>query len=121
MARIGQFVKAPVAFKEADGRSKVRPVLILAKAKMKDGSVVYLTAPASTQAHKTRGDVEVILRKDEAIKVGLSEESVLRFSRQSLVAVLDRDVTNLFGHYTALSGATQRAIGNAAKSVGCEL
>lgn len=118
MAKIGQFIKASVAFHEEDGRSKVRPCLILAKARHGE-NMVYLCAPLSTQIGKTHGDSEIVLRKNEALMAGMPEESVIRLSRSSLVPVLDRDMTNVYGHVKDLPPSVQQAIKNAAKSLGC--
>lgn len=119
MAKTAQFIRATVPFEEDDGRSKARPCLILAKARHGENTV-YLCAPLSTKVDKAHGGIEVVLRGNEAAKVGLTE-SVIRFERKHLVPILDHDVSNVYGHVSDLPADVQRAIKNAAKSLGCVL
>ncbi len=118
MAKIGQFIKANVAFHEEDGRSKCRPCLILAKARHGE-NMVYLCAPLSTQTGKTHDWHEIVLCANDALMAGIAEASVIRLSRSSLVPVLDRDMTSVYGHVKDLPASVQQAIKNAAKSLGC--
>lgn len=120
MAKAGQFIRAVVPFKEDDGRSKVRPLLVLAEAKL-EGNKVYLCAPQSTQTGKCHGDAEVVVTYEDAMAVGLQNSAVIRFSRQSLVAIMDRDVSNTYGTVSQMSKNAQRAMRNAARSVGYSL
>ncbi len=118
--KVGQFIRARVEFRENDGRSKIRPCLVLGTAKH-GGHTVYLCSPGSTKTGKVQGAVEVILNHEEAVKVGYLEETVFRFSRCSLVAILDRDVSSVYGSCHDTSPAIHRAILNAAHSIGCPL
>ena len=120
MAEPGQFVRAVVSFEENDGRRKPRPIFILAKIEHQ-GSFIYLAAPGSTKVGKCRGDIEVVLNQDDAAKLELAESTVLRFSRQSLRAVMDKDITHFYGDYTLLSPSLQLSLQHAAKACGCPL
>lgn len=120
MAQVGQFIRASVPFEEKDGRSKVRPCLVLAKARHEKG-IVFLCAPLSTQTAKSHGGIEVVLRREEAASAGLTDSSVVRFERRHLVPVLASDVANEYGRIGDLPASAQRAIKNAAKSLGCVL
>lgn len=117
MAKIGQFVWAKIAFAEGDGRYKVRPVLILDRQKLKDGSMVYLAAAKYSAYHKQRGAVEVVMSAEDALAVGMDAEGVLRFSREDLVAFMDKDITSELSHYTKLAAIRAEGIRRAAKSV----
>lgn len=119
--KAGQFARAFVAFSEEDRRGKYRPVLILAKARMANGTVVYLVAPDSTKVDKCHGDFEVVLSLSDAESAGMDQASVLRFSRQSLRAVREQDISHTYGRICDLPQAKQIAIRHAAKAVGCEL
>ncbi|PZP60221.1 MAG: hypothetical protein DI596_06095 [Azospira oryzae] len=114
---IGTFVRARVPFQEGDGRYKIRPVLILGRARTPKGDVVYIGAAKFSSSAKVRGEVEVILTDAEARAVGLEGEGVLRFSRQSLVAFLDQDVISEGRSYKALPNTKALAIENAARAV----
>lgn len=116
---IGQFVLALVPFHEDPSKSKFRPILILDTAVLKNGDVVYLAAPESTKVEKCRGDLEVIIHREASHAIGMDAEAVLRFSRDSLVAVMAKDVAKVFGHYKKLSPELQLSIEHAAKSIGC--
>lgn len=120
MARIGQFVWATVPFVEGDGRAKVRPVLILAKAKTPNGEIAYLAAAKYSSTQKVRGDVEVVPTA-EALEVGMDKEGVLRFSRDSLVCFTDSNIRSEGEHFTRLSGSKKESIRRAAKAVRVDL
>lgn len=121
MARIGQFVWATVPFVEGDGRAKVRPVLILAKAKTPNGEIAYLAAAKYSSTQKVRGDVEVVLTQAEALEVGMDKEGVLRFSRDSLVCFTDSNIRSEGEHFSRLSGSKKESIRRAAKAVRVDL
>lgn len=117
MAKIGQFVNAAVSFREMDGRSKVRPVLVLGKTRAPNGDVVYIAAPRYSAVDKVRGDVEVVMSEPDSQLVGLTKSAVVRFSRDSLVAFLEKDIQNEWGHYSALPARVRNSLESAAKSV----
>jgi hypothetical protein len=119
-AKVGQFIKAKVQFEEDDGRYKIRPCLVLRKVRT-DFGVVYLCAPMSSQINKSRGDEEVVISQKDAMSVGFSASSVIRFSSISRVAVLEADVTNVFGSFKSLPSLTNKAICRAAKTIGFPL
>lgn len=120
--KIGQFIKAKVEFEEEDGRYKVRPCLVLDKARYpQTGEMVYLVAQLSTKTDKVRGAVEVILEESIAKAAGLDAKSVIRFSRTSLIPLLEKDVTNTLGSVKDLPKLSLVAIQKAALSVGCKL
>jgi len=121
MAKVGTFVWATIPFAEGDGRKKIRPVLVLAKMRSSSGDVVYLGAGKYSATDKVRGAVEVVLSQSEAVEIGFDKEGVLRFSRDSLVAFLDRDVQSEVGHFSRLGAGKQEAIRRAAKAVRIEL
>ena len=121
MAKAGTFVWANIPFAEGDGRSKIRPVLILARTRLPNGDIAYLGAGKYSSTDKVRGGIEVILTQAEALEVGMDKAGVLRFSRGDLVAFLDRDVQSEPGHYSRLSASKQEAIRRAAKAVRIDL
>lgn len=117
MAKIGQFVSAVIPFSEDDGRYKVRPVFILGKTKAANGETVYIAAPRFSATEKCRGDVEVVMNESDSITVGLTKAAVVRFSKESLVAFLEKDIQNEWGNYSKLPSRVQTSLENAAKSV----
>lgn len=117
MPKKGTFVWAEIPYREEDGRQKRRPVLILDRIRRENGDVVYLGAAKYSATEKCRGDVEVVLSRQEAQRLGLDKEGVIRFSRDSLVAFFDRDIVGEREHYTVLSPRTRAALERAAKSV----
>jgi hypothetical protein len=116
--KIGQFIRAEVAFHENDGRNKVRPCLILDIARSPSGQMVALCAPCSSKTNKSHGNVEVCLSEHETSRVGIQGETVVRFSKKSIVAIQENQVTNVYEKYTKLSSTAVRSIQNAAKSIG---
>lgn len=88
MAKAGTFVWANIPFAEGDGRSKIRPVLVLARTRLPNGDVAYLGAGKYSSTDKVRGSIEVMLTQAEALEVGMDKAGVLRFSRGDLVAFL---------------------------------
>lgn len=121
MAKAGQFVWADIPFAEGDGRKKTRPVLVLAKTRMPNGDIAILGAGKYSATEKCRGDVEVVLSAADAAEVGMDKEGVLRFSRTSLVAFLDRDIRSEGLHISRLPASKQEAIRRAAKAVRIDL
>jgi hypothetical protein len=117
----GCFVWASFPFAEGDGRAKVRPAFVLAVAET-NGKKVLLCAGKFSAVEKVRGCVEVFLSADESQSIGLDHrEGVLRFSRQSIQAVMDFDVISTTGSLSMLPLLKQEAIWRAARAIGITL
>lgn len=115
----GQFIWGRFPFAEGDGRAKVRPALILSVAST-NGHKVFLCAGLYSATEKVRGAVEVCLTPEECQLIGLGhQDSVLRFSRQQIQALMDRDVCSSIGSVSDLPCEKQASIFRAAKSIGC--
>ena len=117
---IGKFVWAAVPFAEGDGRYKIRPALVIAQAEMGDENV-FLLAPRYSAADKCKGGNEVVMDSDDAIRVGLDHEGVLRFNREHIVAVKAKDIRNVLCGIDRLSARKAEAIRLAARRLGCNL
>ncbi|MBH2008942.1 MAG: hypothetical protein I8H71_04485, partial [Xanthomonadaceae bacterium] len=71
---------------------------------------------------KVRGAVEVFISADESQQIGFDhKEGVLRFSRQSIQAVMDSDVISMTGSMSTLPLLKQEAIFRAARAIGITL
>jgi hypothetical protein len=118
----GKIVWAKIPFAEGDGRYKIRPVMILMKARLPNGEIVYLAAGKYSSTSKCRGEVEVVVDADESLQLGIDPvPGVFRFSRDSLVVFLEKDVHSEAGCFTSLSECKQKAFRNAAKAIHVEL
>lgn len=115
---IGNFVIAKVFFAEDDGRYKLRPCLVIDKAKTQSGQIIYLVAPKYSATEKVRGDIEVVMGRAAATAVGLDKEGVVRFDKDSLRAVAAKDVVCQLGHYKRLDPLMQTALQRAACRIG---
>lgn len=117
--KIGDFIWGSFPFAEGDGRSKVRPALILAVAST-HGHKVYLCVGLYSATEKVRGAIEITISAEEAQQIGLDyHESVLRFSRHNIQALMDSDIVSTVGTVNNLPPLKQVAIHRAAKAIGC--
>jgi hypothetical protein len=92
--------------------------MVLAVADM-HGKKVLLCAGKFSSVEKVGGAVEVYISADESLQIGLDhKEGVLRFSRQSLQAVLESDVISAPGCLSMLPLIKQEAIWRAARAIG---
>lgn len=117
---IGRFILAKVPFAEGDGRYKVRPCLVISQKKM-GNDTVYLVAPKFSAIEKCKGGNEVAMTAEEAVAVGMDKEGVLRFNREHLCAILEKDVLKVFGSVSNLPELKRQALVNAARRIGCAI
>lgn len=120
-AKAGEFVWAKIAFAEGDGRYKIRPVMVIARARMPNGGIAYIGAGKYSADWKVKGGVEVVLDHEEGCLVGTDHSGVLRFSKTSLVTFRDCDIESVVGSYLALPALKIESIQHAVKSIGFHL
>jgi len=110
----GTFVIARFPFAEGDGRYKIRPALVIGLARDEGGQEFALLAGKFSATDKVRGEIEVVLTRDEAIAVGQDREGIIRFDRRNLAVVPTEDVLHITGDWDQLPApkklSLQRAI-----------
>lgn len=116
--KAGDFAWCHVAFHERDGRSKLRPVLILAVGHI-GGVPGAIVAPKYSASEKVRGAVEVVVNGVDSEALGFDrQEGVFRFAADRPVFVRLADIRSRVGSLSKASPALRVRFERAMKNIG---